>query len=210
MKTTLKFFTLVCMAMAISLTSCTKEGPQGPIGPSGAAGIDGEDGTNGTNGNDGINGTNGTNGTDGQDGNANVNSVKFDITAASGTSYQLTANPLTGSIVEEGVVLAYVRAGNSWYQVPNQRIFTNGFALIDIASEFVANGNSYFFVLRFLRDGSPLTIGAGDLDELRIVTIPSTSSSGKSANMSELDRLYDAGVDLSDYHQVIQYYGFQE
>lgn len=215
MKTTAKLFTLLCMALAVSITSCTKEGPVGPIGPAGVAGIDGTNGINGTDGNDGTNGTNGTNGTDGtngtngEDGNANVLSLKYDITAASGTSYTLDAN-LSESIIDDGVVLAYVRVDQSWYQVPNQRVLTNGFSLIDIASEFTSNGNSYSFNLSFIRDGAPITIAAGDLDELRLVLITPTLVSGKSSSRSELDQLHEAGVDVSDYYQMMEYYGFQE
>ena len=208
MKTTVKILKSGLFMLILIFASCTKEGPQGPVGPSGIDGIDGTDGTNGVDGNDGTNGTNGTNGTDGEDGNANVVSFTFDITAASGTSHQLN-NTTAAVYVEDGAVLAYVRAADTWYQVPNQRVFTNGFSFIDIASEFVPNGNSYFFKLNFLREGAPLVIGAGELDELRLVLIGTNSSSGKSSD-SALDKLYDAGIDLSDYHQVMEYYGLKE
>lgn len=214
-KSTIKFFALACVALSISLTSCDKEGPQGPIGPTGIDGINGSDGNNGANGTDGndgtsgTNGTNGTNGQDGEDGNANVTSSSHDISSASGTSHRISTQILTADNVENGVILAYLRVGTEWYQIPNQRIFTNGFSLIDVSSYFdpTSSGNAYFYNLGFLRDGAPVAIGAGDLDELRFVAIPSTSStSGKSSSNSELDRLYDNGIDLTDYHQVMKFY----
>jgi hypothetical protein len=55
----LLFNALVITAIALTTTSCTKEGPTGPAGPAG---------TNGTNGKDGANGSNGSNGSNGKDG----------------------------------------------------------------------------------------------------------------------------------------------
>lgn len=207
-RTTIKFFMLILMATALCLTSCTKEGPQGPIGPSG---IDGSDGTNGINGQDGTNGTNGANGQDGVNGNANVTSVSYDITSATGTSYSLATNKLTPELVENGVVLAYIKIGEDWYHIPNQRILTNGFSLIDISSRFTPFGLFFSYELEFHRDGTPFIIGAGDLDELRLVLIPNSSSiSGKSSKNSIRDTFYEKDIDPTDYYQVMQYYGLEE
>ena len=209
-KTTIKFFILTLMACTICLTSCTKEGPQGPIGLSGTDGIDGGDGTNGTNGNDGTNGTNGTNGEDGVDGNANITSATYDLSNISGTSFTLSTNKLTPEIVEDGVVLAYIKAGTEWYPIPNQRVFTNGFSIIDISSRFAPFGLFYSYNLVFHRDGAPVAISAGDLDELRLVFIPdSSSTSGKSSGSSILNTFYEEGIDPSDYYQVMQYFGLK-
>ena len=54
MKTAIKSLSLVIVLVALTFTSCTKEGETGPMGPAG------------------INGTDGTDGEDGNDGNANV------------------------------------------------------------------------------------------------------------------------------------------
>lgn len=195
--TTIKLLAVLCIAVAFF--SCS--GEDGDMGPAGEQGIAGTNGTNGTNGTDGD---------DGEDGNANVVSFKFDITAASGTSHQLN-NTTAKTFVEDGAVLAYVRVADTWYQVPNQRIFTNGFSIIDIASEFVPNGNSYLFKLNFVRNGAPITISAGDLDELRLVLIStSNSTSRKSSNKHILDSLYKKGVAPTDYYQVLEYFNLKE
>ncbi|WP_273567984.1 collagen-like triple helix repeat-containing protein [Maribacter halichondriae] len=209
MKTTTKIMMCLMAALSIATTSCDKEGPIGPEGPQGSPGmqgIQGEPGEAGPAGQDGINGTNGTNGTDGQDGSANIDYLTFDVSAASGTSFELSANPLSANIVEEGTVLAYLNVGSEWYQIPNQRITTNGFSLIDIATSFIDNGSNYLFKMTFLRDGIPFAIAAGDLDTLRLVNIR-PSSSGKSTGNDALKMLKDNGVDVSDYYQVMNYFG---
>jgi len=206
MKTTMKIFTIALMASSLFLTSCSKDGEDGEDG---TIGLQGEQGMPGADGTDGVDGVDGL---DGEDGNANVSSFKFDITAASGTSHQLN-NTTAATFVEDGGVLAYVRAGDIWYQVPNQRIFTNALSFIDIASEFVPNvsPNNYFFKLNFLRDGLPFIISAGDLDELRLILISSSNStSGKSSSNNIMDKLYEKGVDPSDYYQVMEHFNLKE
>jgi len=199
----MKIFTIALMAFSLFLTSCAKDGEDGEDGKTGLQGEQGIPGADGTDGVDGV---------DGEDGNANVSSFKFDITIASGTSHQLN-NTTAATFVEDGGVLAYVRAGDIWYHVPNQRIFTNAFSLIDIASEFVPNvsPNNYFFKLNFLRDGLPFIISAGDLDELRLILISSSNStSGKSSSNNIMDKLYEKEVDPSDYYQVMEHFNIKE
>ena len=59
MKTTMKYLGLVIVLIALTFTSCSKDGEIGPMGPAGQDGI---------------------NGTDGQDGNANVRTLTYDLT----------------------------------------------------------------------------------------------------------------------------------
>lgn len=94
MKTKFRFLMYGLFALAVTLTSCEKEGPQGPIGPAGSmgeqgiagpngpAGEDGEDGEAlgvpgpiGATGADGSDGTNGTNGAVGEDGTNGTSGV---------------------------------------------------------------------------------------------------------------------------------------
>ena len=200
MKKTMKLFGLTILIFSLFATSCAKDGEDGAMGP---AGIDGINGTDGTNGIDGTNGEDGVDGANGADGNANVTSQNFDISEHSGTSYQLGATLLTADNVENGVIIAYVRIDNQWYQVPNQRILTNGLSLIDISSYFSPLGNSYRFNLTFSRNDFPYSITAGDLDELRLVFIPSNSNTtGKQS--------INGNLDLSDYHAVMQFYNLNE
>ncbi|GAB5476426.1 MAG: hypothetical protein Mars2KO_45250 [Maribacter sp.] len=63
MKTTIKKLTFGMALIALTITSCTKEGPEGPIGPIGPQGAQGLEGEQGVQGDTGQ---------DGEDGNANV------------------------------------------------------------------------------------------------------------------------------------------
>jgi len=197
--------------LAAFIISC--DGEDGMDGRNGIDGINGTDGTNGTNGQDGAQGPagqDGANGADGQDGSANIDYLTFDLSAASGTSFQLDSNPVSANVVENGTALAYLNVGDEWYQIPNQRILTNGFALIDIATAFFKSGNQYIFRMNFLRSGVPIAIGAGDLDTLRLINItPSSNTSGKNINNDPLNELIENGIDVTDFYQVIDYYGLE-
>ncbi|MBD0777355.1 collagen-like protein [Maribacter sp. ANRC-HE7] len=212
MKFTVKLLGMGLVLLALMFTSCAKDGEDGmdgamgPVGTNGIDGVDGTDGEDGADGADGANGADGTDGVDGEDGadgNANVTSQNFDISGHSGTTYQLATTMLTADNVENGVILAYLRINNEWYQIPNQQILTNGFSLIDISSYFSPIGSSYRLNLAFSRDGLSYSISAGDLDELRLVSIPSNSNTtGKQS--------INGNIDLTDYHAVMQYYNLNE
>ncbi len=218
MKQSLKLIGFAIMALSLTLSSCGKDGEDGEDGAmglqgeQGIAGINGTNGTDGEDGENGIDGTNGTDGEDGEDGNANVTSTIYDLSSNSGTSYRIGTSSLTAENVENGVVLAYIRVSNEWYQVPNQNILTNSLSIIDISSYFspISGGNSYFFNLIFLRDGTPIATNAGDFNELRLVFIPSsTSTTGKSSNYNTLDALYEKGIDPTDYYQVMKHFNLK-
>lgn len=207
MKTAVTIFRSGLLLLMLLFASCTKEGPQGDIGPIGPAGLNGTNGINGTDGNDGEDGSDGV---DGVDGNANVTSMTFDVSAASGTFYALNSNPLTADQVENNVVLAYLKAGSDWYQLPNQRILTAGASVIDISTYTGASGSQFIFNLEFHRNGTPFAIASGDLDTLKLVFIEEASStSGKSTANTKMQELEDQGVDLGDYFQVMDYYGLE-
>lgn len=213
MKTTMKLLGIAFMTLSLTLTSCGKDGDDGDNGAMGLQGEQGIAGTNGMDGEDGAgeDGTNGTNGTNGEDGNANVRAITFNLSAASGTSHTIATSELTAELVEDGVVLAYLKAATWWYSIPNQEILTNGFSSIDVSSSFVPSGVNYSYRMIFRRDGSSATISTGDLDELRLVLIPaSTSTSGKSSNNNILDALHDKGVDPTNYYQVMEHFNLKK
>ncbi|MFX0558555.1 hypothetical protein ACOCEA_17265 [Maribacter sp. CXY002] len=198
MKTAVTIFRSGLLLLMILFTSCTKEGAQGDIGPIGPTGL---------NGANGVDGTDGTNGEDGVDGNANVTSMTFDVSAVSGTFYDLLSYPLTVDQVENNVVLVYIKAGNDWYQLPNQRILTGNLRIIDISTYMSGSGGQYLFGLEFHRNGTPFALASGDLDTLKLVFIEETSStSGKSTTNSISQELKDQGVDVSNYFQVMDYF----
>lgn len=205
MKTAVTIFRSGLLLLMLLFASCTKEGPQGDIGLIGPAGLNGTNGINGTDGNDGEDGSDGI---DGVDGNANVTAMTFDVSAVSGTFYDLISNPLTADQVENNVVLAYLKAGSDWYQLPNQRILTGGLSIMDISTYMAGSGSQFLFGLEFHRNGTPFAIASGDLDILKLVFIEETSStSGKSVTNTEMQKFKNQGVDVSDYFQVMDYFG---
>lgn len=211
MKTVVTIFRCGLLMLMILIASCTKEGPQGdigPIGPAGPLGSVGPAGATGAMGVTGATGTDGEDGEDGLDGNANVTSMTFDLSTASGNSYTLSSEPLSADQVENNVVLAFLKTGGDWYQLPNQAILTNGFYLLDISTYMSASGSQFLFRLGFRRSGTPYNIASGDLDTLKLVFIEETSSTtGKSAGKSNMQQLKDQGVDATDYFQVMDYFG---
>ena len=96
MKTAIKSLSLVIVLVALTFTSCTKEGETGPMGPAG------------------INGTDGTDGKDGNDGNANVmasdwlepTESSFSVNNPRYKALPLATN-LSSSLLEDGVILVY-------------------------------------------------------------------------------------------------------
>jgi len=102
MKNSRKVFTLFFMALAITLSSCSKDGEAGPPGMNGVDGANAQDGQ------------------DGQDGNANVVSVLLeDQTLMIGIN-EYNFDELTQSVFDNGVVLGYVKLSftSFWETLP--------------------------------------------------------------------------------------------
>lgn len=213
MKKSMKFLVFGLMAMAISISSCSKDGETGPIGPAGAQGIQGEQGPEGPQGPAGVDGeaqgvpgpagADGTDGTDGQDGNANVETFTLDISSESGLFWGLALNELTQDVIENDAILFYMKRtfGGSYYPVP-------GISLDDrIEVELTASTINLWFYNR--TDGAPNTIPAGRYELLKVVIIESNSTtSGKQTTTENIqDELKDAGVDINDYEAVMDYFG---
>ena len=155
-----------------------------------------EDGEAGPQGEQGAAGTNGT------DGNANVEVLTFDMSAASGTFDDIPVTQLTQDIIDNDVVLGYIKRGNNWHPLP---------AVQDIIpfSVSVTIGVG-FYALDYVDggDGSAHSISAGDIDTLKVVIIESTSSSKTANNKQQVyNELAQSGIDIKDYYAVCDFYG---
>ncbi len=150
MKKITKFAFIAAVAIATSITSCTKDpvaGPQGDKGEKGDKGdmgLQGIAGTNGTNGVDGTNGTNGTNGAQGIQG-ATGNTGATGQTGAQGATGQTGATGAQGNANVKSN-LATTTASNWTYDGNNKSWFT---VFIDnnITQAIVDNGAVMVYVL---------------------------------------------------------------
>jgi len=183
MKKVLKYFIFGMMAMAISMSSCSKDGETGPAGPAGLAGTNGANGTDGT---DGTDGTNGTDGADGTDGNANVVSVLLENQEITTGTNNYDFPELTQSIFDSGVVFAYVTvSGNDfWETLP---LSSGGDIILEIDQISVGS-----LVLRSTFTQSNL--------RLRFIFVESSSLSGKSTTKN---------IKKMSYKEAMDYFGFE-
>jgi len=220
MKTTLKFLTTGIMACALLLASCTKEsldgavgpqgsqgeqGIQGPEGPQGAAGQDGE-----AQGVPGPAGADGQNGEDGEDGNANVRAFTYDLTNFSGDKHAERISELTGEVLENDVVLGYIKRTLVYYPIPSTNL-SLGAVREDIDIKVELTPGVYTMEFFNSEDNSTWPINRGTLESLKVVIIKSSSiTSGKSAKAGVLSKLKSEGIDVGDYNQVVDYFGLKK
>lgn len=206
----LKYLVFV-LILGFGISSCTgDEGPPGPAGINGTNGSDGTDGTNGTNGTDGADGTNGTDGTDGTDGaNSNIYYSNWLTptwnaqTGSDGTKYRvgiITANTLTQSILDRGIVLVYLKTSSGpIIQIP---VNSGGvdFQVIFDLREIIINYH--------LTDSPYVTPGAlNSSNKIRYILVPGTILASKASKSKQdlLDEL-KTKVDVSNYLEVCSYY----
>lgn len=229
MKTKMKFYTIAVMVLALSLASCSKEGDmgpigpegpqgeQGPVGPQGPAGQDGEDGQDGTDGQHGADGQDGEDGKDGKDGNAEIyysDWIRANFTGTSTSVKFMSIDFPSGMesasrIKNTHAILVYFTGfgdGNV-YQLPVLNFrgaqFTFGYG----------SGSSA---------ASDINIRAqalsGDLTEFQIdpdrgarfryvIIPPNIRVSGKSKSFDPLKEMKVLGIELNDYHAVMDYFG---
>lgn len=107
----MKKIKLLVLITTISLNflSCTKEGPEGPQGPQGIQGPAG------------------------QDGNANViygtvtlNSSNWTFSNGLWSTNTLNDNGITNDVYDGGVVMVYLKGGNSWVPIPYTAVASGG------------------------------------------------------------------------------------
>lgn len=203
------------------------QGEQGPQGAQGEPGQDGQDGANGTNGQDGADGQDGTNGqdgADGEDGNANVvasgwiqaqwNYRDFDSFKAMRIS--LAEIGLTNTVFRNTIVLGYyqfnVNISNSMraiYPLPGSGQYPDDVLMIDFTyGESGVGEDGIKFWMRRL-DGQNLDASQSSTSSnyFKYIIISPSSMTGKSSKTSILEELKTAGVDISNYHTVCDYYG---
>ena len=192
MKTAIKSLSLVIVLVALTFTSCTKEGETGPMGPAG------------------INGTDGTDGKDGNDGNANVmasdwlepTESSFSVNNPRYKALPLATN-LSSSLLEDGVILVYYDNDTDVYLLPNHIFAPDGTILKSIDSKINrASRNIYVNIQRsdsdltpgeYLWDPSGPPYGKGV--RFRYVIVPSNAASGKKAAIDYKKMSYEEVMD---------------
>ena len=195
MKTAMKSLSLVIVLVALTFTSCTKEGEIGPMGQAGA---------NGTNGIDGVDGQ------DGEDGNSNVMaSAWFEPTESSfsvnNPRYKAVplATNLSSSIFEDGVILVCYDNDADVYLLPNHVFAPDGTILKSVDSKINRASRTLYINIR--RYDSNLTSGEylwdpngpayGKGVRFRYVIIPSNATTGKKAIIDFKKMSYEEVMD---------------
>jgi hypothetical protein len=201
MKTTLSNLMFAAFFfIAAGFISC--EGDKGDTGPAGADGVDG------------IDGVDGTDGTDGADGNANVIIISLleeDITWTAGSYLGRTSNvftldttAVTQDIVDHGTVLGFCTINPTWYALP----FTWENAA-GTSRQYVFHTYALDMINLYAYQTSGVLF-PGAITEYRFLlitdnTVLTKSSSGKNV----LSRMEQAGVDVTNYYEVMDYFGLK-
>ncbi|MCF6367160.1 MAG: hypothetical protein L3J35_13295 [Bacteroidales bacterium] len=191
------------MIVIAGLASC--EGPIGPIGTDGVDGVDGVDGT---------------------DGNANVQTYIYNnpVWGNGSGMYIDMSSVLTNEIIQNNVILGYVKhtgvsyatliPGDVWTGLVhrNYTMFVNG------SPTTYSSVPEYNIMIVSLELDGTYTPNA-DLKEMewfKVViieptNITTTEGNGKSLSPKQAiyNELENAGVDINDYYQVMDYYNLE-
>ncbi len=181
------YFALI--AVIFALASC-----KGEVGPPGADGL---------------------NGTDGADGNANVITISLletDITWTEGSYlgrisnvFTLDTAVVTQDIVDHGTVLGYCNLYDDiWYALPFTWENSGG-----TNRQYVFH--SYFLnTIQLYAYQTTGLLDPGAINEYRFLLITdNTVNKSVSGKQNILMQLENAGVDINDYYQVMDYYGLK-
>lgn len=235
MKTTMKFLARGLVILALTITSCTKDsvaGDIGPIGPKGEQGIQGEKGEKGEPGLDGVaqgvpgekgdtgatgpagaDGLDGTNGQNGVDGNANVRTLKFDISTQSGSYMYIESPELTSEVIENDLILGYLFVNDGRFTAIPTSFNTGSGTFINIITDLGGDSSGGYYTLQFrLGDGiGRYEARAGEFPELKIIIAKSSSiTTGKSGAQAVRAKLKSNSIDINDYNAVASYFGIQD
>jgi len=205
-KTTIKKLGNLLLLLALAgLFAC--EGPEGPEGPTGPQGPTGPTGATGPAG---------PTGPAGEDGNANVTTVSLlyaDITWTAGSYLGRTANTFSFTesgvnqdIIDHGTVLGYCKLWDVWYAMPFIWQNSTGTSLQHVLHGYALNTIT-LFAYETLGVLSPNAI-----EEFRFMLITDntvTAAKGESAEEAILLNLKKAGVDVTNYYDVMDYYGLE-
>jgi len=211
-KTNFKFLMLLLALVSLTVACDGEDGMDGINGVDGAqgpAGTDGMNGADGTDGADGADGTDGSNGEDGMDGNANVFAspwVEADFPDAyefSQASFTITDATITQEVVNTYTVLAYFSFSDTFervYSVPFTEPLLRSFDM----QMSVSVGEITLTEL-----GNLDTVGTiAPIDGFaRYVLIEPSNTHGGSRYADPVSIMQQAGVDINDYYQVMDYLG---
>ena len=178
MKAISKIKYVLFLMVIVGFVSC--KGEIGPIGP------DGTDGTDGVNGTDGV---------DGEDGNANVTSVLLEGSAIVIGNNDYSVIELTQDIYDNGVVLGYAQlpAASFWETLPLVDPSTN-LVMLDIDRIYVGT-------IRLVSTFANPNVN------LRFILIAGFTNKSLNSKQAIYDDLENAGVDINNYYEVMDYYG---
>jgi len=194
------------LLMAITITSCTKEGEIGPIGPQGSQG---EAGPQGEQGPKGDNGQDGQDGQDGEDGNANIIYSEWFTSGGAWTKpgsdgydayFDRAAPGVTQDIIDSGIVLSYANItmfSGGIKPLP----FTTGNGVTSLWNYFITDiGNIRFIATNLEHDDR--TFVPSRFIEFRYVIVPGGQLGAKgAATKNELKKM--------SYQEVMEYFGLE-
>jgi len=192
-----KVFMLGCMAIAIGLiTSCSGE--------------DGEQGIQGEQGEQGIQGPQGEPGPAGADGNANVQTLEWDLsqTPAGESVIPIIVPEFTPEVLQNNRLIAHLEINDGtdilYFLLPG-RVETYD---LDIGIQY---GEELLGVWIYNADGTEgawpaLPEGISVTLHITLVEISTDAMAGKNSVEDELKK---AGVNIADYHEVMEYYGLE-
>jgi len=178
------------------------------------AGLFSCDGPQGPQGDPGVNGTDGTNGTNGVDGNANVTMVRLlssDIPWVSGdylgrtaNTFSLTENAVNQDIIDHGTVLGFCFLSPDWYPLPFIWESDGGTSRQYVLHTYALNTITlYSYQTSGVLDPNLIT-------EYRFLLITdNTVTKSASAEQDILERLGNAGVDVNNYYELMDYFGLE-
>jgi hypothetical protein len=223
----LRFLSLLLLAITFIVVNCTKEGPEGPVGAQGPQGPAGTNGTNGaagapgTPGAPGATGPQGPQGPAGATGTANViYSAWTDFNSANWAAatsffgimvrrYPVNTATITQTMIDQGVVLVYVRFSGTGttvvYPLPQTLPSVGGGGIADptqiLRHELRVGGLDIILQNTTNIGNDPGTFGAGN--GYRYVIIPGGVAGGRMANGQQI--YYDHTADelrAMSYHDV--------
>ena len=175
---------LILLSVIFIAVNCTKEGPEGPIGAQGAQGAAGNAGAIGATGGTGATGSTGATGT------ANVIYSNWITDADAGlwadttiTLYgtnirrrNITAPGITANVLNQGVVLSYVRFNTGTTPYPLPFVFAFNGSQVGLTGQ-PALGRLIYLIYNPTTGGAPVVTSSG-LD-IRYVVIPGGVAGGR-------------------------------
>ena len=207
-KTISNLMNLVFIIALVGVFSCKgPKGDTGPVGPKGDTGATGATGDTGPQG---------PAGQDGQNGNANVKIISLlgtDVTWFEGdylgriaNVYAFAAPEVNDDIINHGTVLGFCYMFEEWHGLPIMWEDVDGTTRQYVLHTYSPNT----ITLYAFQTGDVLDPGV--IDEYRFLLITDntvTPAKGMEPEGDILTRLEEAGVDISNYYEVLDYFGIK-